>query len=46
MFSFSDEAQCRVIGIISAMVHEGKTTAALNLAYDLFQIPENAAAVG
>ena len=38
MFSFPDEAQCRVIGITSAMAHEGKTTTALNLAYDLFQL--------
>lgn len=42
MFSFSDEAQCRVIGITSAMAHEGKTTTALNLEYN----PENAAAIG
>jgi len=37
MFSFADEADCRVIGITSAMAHEGKTTTSINLAFDLMQ---------
>lgn len=37
MFSFAGDADCRVIGITSAMAHEGKTTTSINLAYDLIQ---------
>lgn len=37
MFSFAEEADCRVIGVTSAMAHEGKTTTSINLAYDLMQ---------
>lgn len=37
MFSFPEEASCRVIGVTSAMAHEGKTTTSINLAYDLMQ---------
>lgn len=34
-FSFADDKRCHVIGITSAMAHEGKTTTAINLAYDI-----------
>lgn len=37
MFSFAEEAGCRVIGVTSAMAHEGKTTTSINLAYDLMR---------
>lgn len=37
MFSFPDESQSRVIGITSTMAHEGKSTTAINLAYDIAQ---------
>lgn len=37
MFSFAEEAECRVIGVTSAMAHEGKTTTSINLAYDLMK---------
>lgn len=37
MFSFADEGDCHVIGITSAMAHEGKSTTAMNLAYDLME---------
>lgn len=37
MFSFAEEAGCRVIGVTSAMAHEGKTTTSINLAYDLMK---------
>lgn len=37
MFSFVDESGCRVIGVTSAMAHEGKTVTSINLAYDLMQ---------
>ena len=37
MFSFAEENGCRVIGVTSAMAHEGKTTTSINLAYDLMQ---------
>lgn len=36
-FSFADSKGCRVIGITSAMAHEGKSTTAINLAYDILQ---------
>ena len=35
MFSFADEEECHVIGVTSAMAHEGKSTTSINLAYDL-----------
>ena len=37
MFSFAEEEECRVIGVTSAMAHEGKTITSINLAYDLMQ---------
>ena len=37
MFSFAEESNCRVIGVSSAMAHEGKTTTSINLAYDMMQ---------
>ena len=37
MFSFAEEAEGRIIGVTSAMAHEGKTTTSINLAYDLMQ---------
>ena len=37
MFSFADENECHVIGITSAMAHEGKSTTSINLAYDLMK---------
>lgn len=37
IFSFPEEQKCRVIGITSAMAHEGKTTTAINLAYDMMK---------
>jgi len=37
MFSFADEGECHVIGITSAMAHEGKSTTSMNLAYDLMK---------
>lgn len=37
LFSFADEGKCRVIGITSAMAHEGKSTTSMNLAYDLMK---------
>lgn len=37
MFSFADEEECHVIGITSAMAHEGKSTTSMNLAYDLMK---------
>jgi len=37
MFSFAEGAECRVIGVTSAMAHEGKTTTSINLAYDLMK---------
>ncbi len=37
MFSFTDESECHVIGVTSAMAHEGKTTTSINLAYDLMK---------
>lgn len=36
-FSFPEEKACRVIGVTSAMAHEGKTTTSINLAYDMLQ---------
>lgn len=37
MFSFAEESKCRVIGVTSAMAHEGKSTTSINLAYDLMK---------
>lgn len=37
LFSFPDESKCRVIGVTSTMAHEGKSTTAINLAYDIAQ---------
>lgn len=37
LFSFPNESECRVVGITSAMAHEGKTTTSINLAYDMLQ---------
>ena len=37
MFSFADDSECHVIGITSALTHEGKTTTSINLAYDLMK---------
>ncbi len=37
MFSFADENECHVIGVTSAMAHEGKSTTSINLAYDLMK---------
>lgn len=37
LFSFPDESACRVIGVTSSMAHEGKSTTAINLAYDIAQ---------
>ncbi len=37
MFSFAEDSECRVIGVTSAMAHEGKTTTSINLAYDLMK---------
>lgn len=36
-FSFADRNECRVIGVTSAMSHEGKSTISINLAYDILQ---------
>ena len=36
-FSFTEGTGCRVIGVTSAMAHEGKTTTSINLAYDLME---------
>ncbi len=41
MFSFADESECHIIGVTSAMAHEGKTTTAVNLAYDLMKAGKN-----
>lgn len=35
MFSFAEDSRCRVIGVTSAMAHEGKSITSINLAYDL-----------
>ncbi len=37
MFSFTDDSECRVIGVTSSAMHEGKSTVSINLAYDLLQ---------
>lgn len=37
MFSFADESERHIIGVTSAMAHEGKTTTSINLAYDLMK---------
>lgn len=36
-FSFSDGKKSRVIGVTSSMAHEGKSTTAINLAYDIMK---------
>lgn len=36
-FSFADNSGSRVIGVTSAMAHEGKSTTSVNLAYDILQ---------
>ncbi len=36
-FSFADQKECHVIGVTSAMAHEGKSTTSINLAYDILQ---------
>ena len=37
-FSFADEADCRVIGVSSALSGEGKSLSAVNLAYSISQL--------
>jgi len=37
IFSFPEEDKCRVVGVTSAMAHEGKTTTSINLAYDMMK---------
>ncbi len=37
LFSFAEEGKCHVIGLTSAMAHEGKSTTSMNLAYDLMK---------
>ncbi len=37
LFSFADEGKCHIIGLTSAMAHEGKSTTSMNLAYDLMK---------
>lgn len=37
-FSFADEANCRVIGVSSALIGEGKSLSAVNLAYTMSQL--------
>lgn len=37
LFSFAEDGQCHVIGLTSAMAHEGKSTTSMNLAYDLMK---------
>ena len=39
LFSFADESNssCRIIGVTSAVAHEGKSTTSINLAYDLMK---------
>ena len=37
-FSFTDDKKCRVIGVSSAFVAEGKSVSAVNLAYSLAQL--------
>ncbi|MBR2848695.1 MAG: CpsD/CapB family tyrosine-protein kinase [Clostridia bacterium] len=37
IFSFADDSECHVVGITSAMAHEGKSTTAINLAYDMMK---------
>lgn len=38
MFSLLDEGVGHVIGVTSAMAHEGKTTTSINLAFDMAQV--------
>lgn len=42
MFSFADDSECHVIGVTSAMAHEGKSTTSINLAYDLMKAGKKA----
>ena len=37
LFSFSDDRKSHVIGVTSAMANEGKSTTAINLAYDMMK---------
>ena len=37
-FSFADEGECKVIGVSSALVGEGKSLSAINLAYSISQL--------
>ncbi len=37
IFSFTEDSSCRVVGITSSIAHEGKSTTAMNLAYDMLQ---------
>ena len=37
IFSFADDSQCHVVGVTSAMAHEGKSTTSINLAYDMMK---------
>ena len=37
IFSFADKSTCRIIGVTSSLAHEGKSTTAVNLAYDMLQ---------
>ncbi len=37
IFSFADDSECHVVGVTSAMAHEGKSTTSINLAYDMMK---------
>lgn len=41
MFSMSDESECKVVGVTSALRGEGKSTTALNLAHSLAESGKN-----